>query len=175
MILEKAHEMAFELMGDFGLYYWKFKFDNAKMRFGLCDEHTKTISLSEHLVLINDEDVVKNVILHEITHALVGCRHNHNYIFQKMAVDIGCEYSSRYCAEGIIRVHKNIVANCPKCGNEVRKYRMPSRQKSCGKCSDKFDFDRLLVFHRRETTTKTLHRKSEIDWSKSTAEIDRHP
>jgi predicted SprT family Zn-dependent metalloprotease len=146
MLLEEAKELAFELMIDFGLYYWKFKFDNAKMRFGCCDEYTKTISLSEHLVLINDEVVVRNVILHEIAHALVGCKNKHNHIFQQKAHNIGCEYTTRYCYEDINTVPKNIVATCPKCGNEVRKYRIPSRQKSCGKCSDKFDFERLLVF-----------------------------
>jgi predicted SprT family Zn-dependent metalloprotease len=156
MSLEEARELAYELMSDFGLYYWKFKFDYAKTRFGCCDERRKEISLSKHLVLINDEDVVKNVILHEIAHALVGCKHKHNYIFQQKTRDIGCEYASRYCFENVNRVPKNIVANCPKCGNEVRKYRKPSRKKSCGKCSDKFDNERLLIFQREDTTSKTL-------------------
>lgn len=148
MELDEARELAFELMSDYGLYYWKFKFDDAKMRFGLCDEISKTISLSKHLVLLNDDEVVTNVILHEIAHALVGNRHKHNSIFQQKAIDIGCIYTSRYCFD-IIRVPKNVVANCPKCGMKFCRYRMTSKKYCCSKCSGGiFNKEYLLVFER---------------------------
>ena len=149
MELEHAKELALDLMSDFGLYYWKFKFDSAKMRFGLCDEITKTISLSEYLVLLNEKEVVEQVILHEITHALVGCKHKHNHIFQQKAREIGCIYINRYCDDKIIRVPKNVVANCPKCGYEFQRYRKPKSKRCCGKCVDIPYQERLLIFERK--------------------------
>jgi Protein of unknown function DUF45 len=149
MELENAKELAYELMSDFGLYYWKFKFDNAKMRFGLCDEFTKTISLSKHLVLVNDQEVIEQVVLHEITHALVGCKHKHNHIFQQKAIEIGCKFINRYCSEEIGLVPRNVVANCPKCGYEFRRYRKPKSKKCCGKCVDVPYQERLLIFERK--------------------------
>jgi predicted SprT family Zn-dependent metalloprotease len=149
MELEHARELAFKLMSDFGLYYWKFKFDNAKIRFGLCDEFTKTISLSKELVLINDEEAVEQVILHEIAHALVGTIHKHNNIFQQKAREIGCEFISRYCSEYIALVHRNVVANCPKCGYFFKRYRKPKSKKCCSKCVDVPYQERLLTFERK--------------------------
>lgn len=158
MELEHARELALELMSDFGLYYWKFKFDSAKMRFGLCDENTKTISLSEYLVLLNDEEVVEQVILHEITHALVGCKHKHNHIFQQKAREIGCKFISRYCSEDINYVPRNVVANCPKCGYEFKRYRKPKGKRACGKCRHLPFEERILNFKSnisKESSTKT--------------------
>lgn len=157
MELLYAKELAFELMSDFGLYYWKFKFDYSKRRFGLCDEFTKTISLSEPLVLINDDFVVEHVILHEIAHALIGNRHNHNHLFQQKAREIGCKFSNRYLPEDVILIPKNVIAICKYCGKTIKRYRMPSKAYSCGKCSNgKFNEKYLLEFKRINISPKTL-------------------
>ncbi|MCB9202344.1 MAG: SprT-like domain-containing protein [Flavobacteriales bacterium] len=152
MLLEQAKELALELMKQHGLNHWHFKFDYAKRRFGCCNESTKTISLSKHLTSINEVSVVKNVILHEIAHALVGAKHRHNSIWKQKAREINCEYTSCYVPKDINSVEGNIVAECPKCGFIHRKYRMPKRITSCGKCSNKFDKERILNFVRLQNT-----------------------
>ncbi len=150
MELEDAKELALELMSDYGLYYWKFKFDYAKIRFGCCDGRKRIISLSKPLVLINDDEVVENVILHEIAHALVGNSQGHNKVFQQQAEGMGCIFTGRYAYDNVIGVPKNVVAKCPNCSREVRRYRMPKRQFSCGKCSSGvFNPEYLLVFERK--------------------------
>jgi hypothetical protein len=149
MDLENVKELAFELMSDYGLYYWRFKFDKSKMRFGLCDEYSKTISLSEPLALINDEEIVEQIILHEIAHALVGCKHKHNLIFQQKAKEIGCKFVNRYCSEDIDLVPINVVANCPRCGYEFKRYRKPKSKKCCSKCVNVPYQERLLIFERK--------------------------
>ncbi len=148
MELDEARELAFELMSDYGLWYWRFKFDKSKMRFGLCDERTKEISLSEPLVLLNNEEVVKNVILHEIAHALVGCKHKHNSIFQEKAKKLGCEYIYRYSSENIVRVPKNVVAKCPNCNFIFKRYRKPNGRRACGKCKELPFEKRILNFEK---------------------------
>ena len=71
MELEAARRLALGLMrehrvpGD-----WLFEFDRSKVRFGRCHYGRKEISLSRHLVELNDEAEVRDTILHEIAHAL---------------------------------------------------------------------------------------------------------
>lgn len=72
---------------------WGFAVDNSVSRAGCCHYDTKTISLSRHLVAnprhaIND---VKNILLHEIAHALVGPAVGHGSVWRAMAIQIGCD------------------------------------------------------------------------------------
>jgi predicted SprT family Zn-dependent metalloprotease len=155
MELEHAKALAYDLMSDFGLYYWSFKFDNRKLRFGLCDELTKTISLSKPLVLLNGEEVVEHVILHEIAHALVGTRHKHNHVFQQKAQEIGSIFTTRYPSGNIVYVPKNVIAQCTNCGKIFKKYRMPRKDYSCGKCSGgSFNEEFLLVYKRDDSSSE---------------------
>lgn len=64
-------------------YHFRFEFDNAKKRFGSCRFNSVFITLSKHLVLLNDYDVVKNTILHEISQALVSAGNGHNWFGNK--------------------------------------------------------------------------------------------
>lgn len=70
MKLEYAQQMAFWLLDEHGLSNWKFEFDNAKRRFGCCHYRTRTITMSRHLVRLNDRERVLNTLLHEVAHAL---------------------------------------------------------------------------------------------------------
>ena len=149
MELEVARDLAFELMKQHGLEYrYRFEFDNAKRRFGHCSYQPRFITLSKHLVLLNDYETVKNVILHEIAHALVDSGKGHNWVWREKASEIGCKFIGRFCDNDVITVPKNVVAKCAQCGNEVRKYRMPSRRKSCAKCDNIFNEKYLLEFKR---------------------------
>src|SRR5215207_599997 len=59
-------------MGRHGLLAggWRFRFDNARRRFGSCRSREKVITLSRPLTLLNGEEQVRDTILHEIAHAL---------------------------------------------------------------------------------------------------------
>lgn len=74
MELVKARKMALNLMDEHGLIQkgWRFDFDNAKRRLGLCDFGIKRISISHYFTGAATEDEVEKAILHEIAHALVG-------------------------------------------------------------------------------------------------------
>lgn len=147
MELEEARDLTLELMKQHGLEYcYRFEFDNAKRRFGHCSYRPRFITLSKYLVLLNDYETVKNVILHEIAHALVGPGKGHNWVWREKAREIECKFTGRFCDKDVITVPKNDVAKCTQCGNQVRKYRMPSRRKSCGKCDNVFNEKYLLKF-----------------------------
>ena len=148
MLLSQARTLANELMTKHGLIEkgWRFEFDHAKRRFGCCHYGTRTISLSRALVELNTEARVQNTILHEIAHALVGHGHGHDNVWKRKALEIGCDGNRCYSAENTQVVRGNLEAVCPKCGHVHRKFKQPKRESSCGKCSNTFDRERLLIF-----------------------------
>lgn len=115
MDLNTAKDMALKLMTNHGLATWNFEFDNAKRRLGLCRYDLKIISLSTPLALLNNEVEVRNTILHEIAHALLGKGHGHNRLWQSKAVSIGC--NGERCSSGTIEMKRTWQAACERCGD----------------------------------------------------------
>lgn len=149
MELIKAKELALELMNFHGLIEkgWRFEFDSAKRRFGVCRYRTKTIGLSKHLVSLNEVARVKNTILHEIAHALTP-GHHHDFVWRAKAIEIGCDGNRCYSSDEVERPQGNFVAVCVGCGHEHYKFRTPKRTSSCGKCSNKFNPNTILKWER---------------------------
>lgn len=149
MLLAEAKRLALELMAKHDLISkgWRFEFDNAKRRFGCCNYNTKTISLSKELVSLNEVARVKNTILHEIAHALVGRGHGHDSVWKRKALEIGCDGNRCYSSETTNIVKGKFVATCPKCNHVHHKHRRPKKKTSCGVCSRVFDTERLLVYN----------------------------
>lgn len=75
MELSKARGLAKALMRQHGLSDWEFTFDRAKTRAGACRPGRRQLSLSAPWTRIHDDDQVRDTILHEIAHAMVGPRH----------------------------------------------------------------------------------------------------
>lgn len=98
MKLEQAEKMAKSLMRHHGVYGYKFSFMQRRKRFntaGSCNWRTKTMRLAPVFVEMNHVMLVKQVILHEIAHALRP-KHGHNRFFQKTATSLGCtKYKGR--------------------------------------------------------------------------------
>ena len=88
--LQAALETAADLMRHHGLHGWKVKLDHARRRAGQCDYTNRTISLSRHYVRHAETDHIRDTILHEIAHALVGPRHGHDAVWRRKAREIGC-------------------------------------------------------------------------------------
>ncbi|MEY4571503.1 MAG: hypothetical protein RLZ10_714 [Bacteroidota bacterium] len=137
MKLNEAKDLAQNLMNYHGISNmgWRFKFDSAKRRFGCCKYRSKTITLSMYLTELNSADEVKNTILHEIAHALVGVGNGHNEVWKSKAKEIGCSGERCYNSEKVVTVKGNYEATCVGCNRVHRKYRMRSNVQSCGYCS----------------------------------------
>lgn len=114
---------------------WFFDWDRAKRRFGCCNYTKKRISLSLPLTKIRDPDNVRNTILHEIAHALVGRGHGHDSIWRAKAIEIGC--NGDRCSRDA-KIKGKWVAVCPQ-GHEHYRHRKPIRSVSCGLCSNVYD------------------------------------
>ena len=89
MNLDEAKGKIENLMWDHGLYDWEFQFDRAINRRGQTRYGARIITLSKHLVELNEWPRVRLTALHEIAHALVGPGHDHDYVWQKQVVAIG--------------------------------------------------------------------------------------
>lgn len=110
MKLLDARTMALDLMAQHKLTgRWRFQFDNAKKRCGMCSYRKKTIQLSRFFVRLNDEATVRNTILHEIAHALTGPGHGHDWTWKRQAKAIGC--TGERCTEAVT-VQGPYVAAC---------------------------------------------------------------
>ena len=144
MKLLEAFNMGVDLMSDYGLVDdgWTFGFDRAINRFGVTKFGPKRITISKGLTQANNEAVVKNVILHEIAHALAGPFCGHGSHWRKIALQIGCD------GERVQRKAEHVkpkwVSTCPN-GHRAFKNRR-ARNVSCGRCSDTFNPAYRLVY-----------------------------
>lgn len=90
MQLSELVSLGYSLLRQHELSEWAFKLDRSKTRAGLCNFGTQTISVS-HLLAQQDEANIRNVILHEIAHALVGPSHQHDSVWKDKAIAIGSD------------------------------------------------------------------------------------
>lgn len=69
---------------------WSFQFDHGVQRGGCCNYKQRTISLSHEFARRVPEAEIRDTILHEVAHAIVGCEHGHDAVWQAKAIEIGC-------------------------------------------------------------------------------------
>ena len=139
MELSSVQLLANRLLKDHELYKkgWRFRFDRAKRRAGSCRFSDKEITLAKAYAEQGDLKDIKNTILHEIAHALVGPKDAHNAIWKQKALEIGCD--AERCHDVIFSKPKYLLT----CGNncfEVARYRVNQnflQSKICIKCRGK--------------------------------------
>jgi len=147
MELRAVRALGVELLALHGLTSWRFVFDTAKRRAGACKFDSRTISVSRHLMELYSEEHVRDTILHEIAHALVGPKHGHDGVWRAKALAIGCS-GSRLVDEDAPRAPAPWRGTCPR-GHTYDRHRRPARPASCTRCDRRFNPDYLLswTFH----------------------------
>lgn len=129
-------DRAAHLAATHGLDGWKFSCDRSLTRAGCCRYSSKTISLS-YFMLSNQEipwHDIKNIVLHEIAHAIVGPGVGHGKKWKNKALEIGCD--GKRCHSLVFAKPKyRVVCGCGAC--DVKRHRMPNallnkRCKHCG-------------------------------------------
>ena len=127
-----AKSMAVELMNEWDCDGWKFKWSNGKRQLGaaVTRYHPRTrevisqeLRLSRYLVDLNDEDVVRDVILHEIAHIKAGPENGHNQVWKAWCLRVGAK--PERCAD---KNSVNFVAApfelvCSLCGNRNPRFK----------------------------------------------------
>lgn len=141
MKLQEAKDLALKLMTKHGLSnQWRFEFMNSKCAIGQCRQirgrNYGWIRLSTHLIPALDEAEVKDTILHEIAHALVGCHHGHDWTWQGKAMEIGCSGERTASIDVANQVNHKYKATCPCCQKVLGMSRKPKRNYWC-KCTNR--------------------------------------
>lgn len=161
MDLEAARRLGRELLDEHGLAEWTLVFDRAKQRAGVCRHARREIGLSAPLTRLHPEDGVRDTILHEIAHALVGARHGHDAVWRATALRIGCT-GERCTDPELPRVDGDWVGTCAA-GHRITRHRRPSRPGSCAECSPTFSAEHLLTWtHRGEPALMTPRYRAEL-------------
>ncbi|MCM0620125.1 SprT-like domain-containing protein [Nocardioides bruguierae] len=158
MDLADALGLARDLVAEHGLTGWRVTLDRAKRRAGVTRFDSRVIGLSAPLTALAGEDEVRDTILHEIAHALVGPRHGHDATWRRTALSIGCS-GERCVPADAPRPVEPWQGTCPA-GHTAGRHRRPERVVTCARCAPgRFDLAHLLTWshHGRPATAEMLH------------------
>lgn len=115
------------LLAQHSLHAWRFEWDTARNRGGRCQYGARLITMSRYLVPAMTQTAARNVMLHEIAHALVGPGHGHDRIWVRQARAIGCT-GDRCHQEATVKGRYR--ATCPDCGKEWDAHQMGAAMKA---------------------------------------------
>lgn len=142
MDLVAAQRLATGLLAEHGPRGWTFAWDRAKVRAGACHHGDRRITLSRHITLAHDEAEVRETVLHEIAHALVGPRHGHDAVWRDRALALGA--TGARCYQGDQPVVPGRWQGRCAAGHLVHRHRRPSRLLVCTRCRGLPTLDRVL-------------------------------
>lgn len=155
MELNRATEIATSLMSIHGLSDWLFRLNKSKRCLGVCKAGERTIELSTAYVFQNSEEHVRDTILHEIAHALVGIQHGHDHVWKEMCVILGC--LPKACDNTAVLPEGSWQARCSSCLTSFTRHRRPDSLSGmyCRKCGP--ERGRLLFKNLRKGNFKQIN------------------
>ncbi|MDO5700832.1 MAG: SprT-like domain-containing protein [Bowdeniella nasicola] len=89
MNLAELERYARALMDREGLTDWTFGYDRARRRVGCCHHGPRKITLSRHLMERYPQDLAREVVIHEVAHALVGPDVHHGPAWRAQVLRLG--------------------------------------------------------------------------------------
>ena len=100
------------------------------------------IKLSRYLVDLNDENEIRETILHEIAHFLVGPVHGHDAVWSKKAIEIGCNGNTYTKTAKMPEGRYKAVCDCGKVYTKHRKGKnvLKANHWRCGICKKSIRF-----------------------------------
>lgn len=143
MPLDLIESYADDMFRQYGLHEqgWTFGFEVTVSRGGVCDYTNKQIRMSVSYCLKADAHDIRDTVLHEMAHALVGPGHNHDRVWRAMARSIGC--SGDVTTNVRIRESKlsKYVGSCD-CSNAWTRNRLTKRARRviCSECKSSIDW-----------------------------------
>lgn len=117
MKLNEVEKLANELMGLHNLSHLSFRFDGGLRRIGSCVSRggvAHTITFSKHWATRLPEEEVRDIILHEIAHAIAGHKAGHGYEWKRVARRIGAKPEACKVSDVALELAKyHAVCDCP--------------------------------------------------------------
>jgi hypothetical protein len=148
---KEATKLARSLLDQYDLQTWKLHLSNDNRFMGMCSHKDKVIFLNQHHIDTHPESEIKDTILHEIAHCLVGPNHGHDEEWQNKAKELGALPNAR-CSIGLdataidaIRSGHQVEAVVEEEVVKKVSYRVTRLQDKCEFCSkvakEKFAFE----------------------------------
>jgi len=90
---QAAHDFTRQKLAEYKLTGWhvRMSLDDKVSFLGLCIHKDKVIMLNAHHVDIHPDWEVKDTILHEVAHAIVGPLHGHDKVWEAKAIELGAK------------------------------------------------------------------------------------
>lgn len=101
---------------------WKWEYNNLKRTLGLCNYREKKLFFSTAFIPINPPEIILDVVLHEIAHALVGPNFGHSNVWKRKAREVGAK--PRSCQGNAISPEGKYKLECG-CGLVHHFHRQP--------------------------------------------------
>ena len=126
--LHKVKEFALQKMEEWGLIEegWSFVWDTrAVRRYGQCRYRKREIGVTKVLANLNTIEETKDVVLHEIAHALTGPGHGHDFVWKRMCRKVGARPERCYTPEdkgGTVKTTKGKYKLINRDTGEVYRY-----------------------------------------------------
>lgn len=125
-------------MASHGVGTLEFAFDNGKRRLGCThfvvtgsSSVAKKITLSRYYAALLSADEIRDVMLHEVAHALAGRGAGHGPAWKAIARKIGAK--AQRCATPSASPEATVTGECPECLRTVAElHRLPQRVYACG-------------------------------------------
>ena len=135
--LDTVAQQADELLQKHQLSDWRFTYDDATKRGGVCLYKDKMISISQQFCLRADEAEITDTLLHEIAHALVGPNHGHDAVWKAKALEIGCSGNRTH---NIHFTPPKFIVSCSLCDWHIGREKR-SRELVCKHCGQNVTFE----------------------------------
>jgi predicted SprT family Zn-dependent metalloprotease len=120
----EVRRLALELLARHGLHGWTFALNRRKRTLGLCRYDAPAIELSIYLIDRNCAEEIRDTLLHEIAHALVGPGHGHDAVWKAKAVEVGAR--PERCGQADMPAGQ-WRSRCGCCGEAFARHRRPRR------------------------------------------------
>lgn len=134
-----------ELADKHGLEEWTIQLDKrASTRAGVCRYRSKTLGLSKWFIEQAPVAEIRNVILHEIAHALVGPGKGHGPIWKAKAREIGCTGDRCHTVENKARKPRPHWAASCSCGGPHVRSNKPRGTWRCRYTGQILNFQRMV-------------------------------
>lgn len=131
---------------------WTFKLDHSTRRAGCCNYRDRTISISYELARTATDAEIREVLLHEIAHALAGRKHHHDAHWKKVAQEIGCSGARCHTLQfSAPRYHISCENHCWKHTAERKNSRLV-----CRKCGGKIMYRPYKAFLDKTPTPQSM-------------------
>lgn len=134
----ERYELGSALLREHGLSLcgWRFAVDRARARAGQCNFTTKTISVSKHFLwdVGTTDSEYRNIVLHEIAHALAGREAGHGPAWKEVALSIGCD-GDRCLNRAVSRARFTVTCPCGAVCAKRHSVKQSLLSRVCTKCN----------------------------------------